>query len=175
MRAMAQTQKKAAKPITTAQIKRIHVVIHSLRIDDDTYRAALTERFSVTTCKDLSLNQAQAFIRELEAVAIKHQHPEEQPAQAEKQPERFSNLDNRPGMASAAQLRKIEAQWSDVSIVPDHDARGRALRTFIKRISGVADLRFLDSQGASKVINALNAMQKQATAPAKTKKAKTAE
>ena len=84
-------------------------------------------------------------------------------------PKRFDNLDNRPGMASAPQLRKIEAMWQDISIIPEPDARGRALRHFVKRISGVADLRFLDSQGAGKVINAMNAMLKQATAPAKDK------
>lgn len=166
---MAQTQKKTAKSITAAQIKRIHVVIHSLRIDDDTYRAALSERFSVTSCKNLSLNQAQEFIRELEAVAIKHQHPEVQPAQTEEQPERFSKLDNRPGMATASQLRMIEGIWSQVSIIPDHDARGRALRRFVQRITGMADLRFLDNQGASKIICALTAMQKQAAALAEPK------
>lgn len=181
---MAQAQRKNEKPITAAQIKRIHTIVHILNISDDNYRAALDSRFNVTTCKDLTLHQAIRFIDELEKLALEvqgdryktnreeaKQKAEEAEQKAEEaRPKRFDNLDNRPGMASAPQLRKIEAMWQDVSIIPDQDARGRALRHFIKRITGVADLRFLDSQGAGKVINALTAMQKQATAPAKAKK-----
>lgn len=156
---MARTAKKAAKPIAASQIRRIHTIIHALRIDDDTYRAALAERFGVTTCKDLSFDQAQAFIREFEERARKaatESHPEAAPT--EKQ--RFSDLDNRPDMASGAQLRKIEAMWQEVSIITNQAARNRALRRFVHRVAGVADLRFLDREGASKVINALNAMKK---------------
>lgn len=176
---MAQAKRKTEKPITAAQIKRIHTIVHLLKISDENYRAALDSRFNVNTCKDLTLMQAKSFIDELEKLALKTQGERDQ---AEREaayqnaeaatPKRFDNLDNRPGMASGAQLRKIEAMWSDISIVPDHDARGRALRRFIHRITGVSDMRFLDSQGASKVINAMNAMQKQATEPAKAKKPK---
>lgn len=163
-----QAQKQTPKPITAAQIRRIHTIINILNVSDDNYRAALDSRFGVTTCKDLTLMQAKSFIDELEKLALQvnRDQKEAQPEEAEqKAPQRFSNLDNRQGMASGAQLRKIEAMWQDVSIVPDQDARSRALRQFIKRVAGVADMRFLDSQGASKIINALNAMQKQANAP----------
>lgn len=157
-----QTRKQTPKPITTAQIKRIHTIISVLLIDDDTYRVALAERFGVTTCKNLSLYQAQAFIKELEDITQKIEQKTDylEPKETEKQPERFSNLDNRPGMATPPQLRKIEAMWQDISIVPEPDARNRALRRFVQRIAGVADLRFLDREGASKIINALNAMEK---------------
>jgi len=156
----SQTRKKLERPITPAQIKRIHTIISVLKIDDDTYRAALGNRFNVTTCKDLSLNQAQLFLRELEGVAIKHHNQSPEQEKSEKPPERFSNLDNRPGMASAAQLRKIESMWQEISFIPDQDARNRALRRFVQRIAKIADLRFLDLKGASKVINALNVMEK---------------
>jgi Tfp pilus assembly protein PilP len=148
------------RPITPAQVKRIHTIVGILKIDDDTYRAALDSRFNVTTCKDLNLSQAQTFLQELEALAIKNYHQLPEPQKAEKQPERYSNLDNRPGMATPAQLRKIESMWQGVSIIPDQDARNRALRSFVLRIAKVADLRFLDRDGASKVINALNVMEK---------------
>lgn len=173
------TQKQSDKPITAAQIKRIHTIVHILRISDDNYRAALDSRFNVTSCKDLTLMQAKSFIDELEKLALNVQVERDQAerdtayqkTEAER-PKRFDNLDNRPGMATGAQLRKIEAMWADISFVPDHDARGRALRRFIHRITGVADMRFLDSQGATKVINALNAMQQQAAEPTKVKKPK---
>ena len=157
----SQTGKQINKPITAAQIKRVHTLVHTLRIDDNTYRAALNERFSVTTCKDLNLNQAQEFIKDLEVVAIKHQHSKDAPPyQSEKQTKRFNDLENRPGMATPPQLRKIEAMWQNISIIPDQDARNRALRRFVHRIAAVADVRFLDREGASKVINALNAMER---------------
>lgn len=165
---------KTTKPISQAQVKRIHTIVHILKISDDNYRAALDSRFNVTTCKDLTLHQAHSFIDELEKLASQvpvernQAHREEAKREAEpEKPKRFDNLDNRPGMASAPQLRKIEAMWQDISIIPEPDARNRALRHFIKRITGVADMRFLDNQGAGKIINALNAMQKQAKAPAK--------
>ncbi|MBI2354257.1 MAG: regulatory protein GemA [Deltaproteobacteria bacterium] len=171
-----QAQKKTAKPITAAQIKRIHATIHALRIDDDTYRLALSQTYGVTTSKDLSMNQARAFIRDLEEIAMKVEYESQRrhTEQTEKEPARFSDLANRPGMATPPQLRKIEAMWRDVNIVPEPDARSRALRRFIQRIAGVADMRFLDSQMVSKVICALQAMQQQATEPAKTQKPKNA-
>lgn len=156
------------KPITAAQIKRIHTIVHILAIGDDNYRDCLDSRFGVASCKDLTVHQAHSFLDELEKLALEVQgnrykaEREEARKKAEAaKPKRYDDLDNRPGMASGAQLRMIEGIWQDVSVVPDQAARGRALRLFIKRISGVADLRFLDSQGAGKVINAMNAMLKQ--------------
>lgn len=165
-------QNQTIKPIMLAQIKRIHTIIHVLQIDDDTYRAALSERFNVASCKDLSINQAQAFIKELENISIAVERDNHYPA--EKQPERFSELDNRPGMASPQQLRKIEAMWQDVSVVSEQNARGRALRQFVQRVAGVADMRFLDSEGAGKIINALNAMKRRGKNSAKEPKPKKA-
>jgi hypothetical protein len=51
-------QAQKAKPISAAQIKRIHSMIHSLGVSDDNYRAALESRFGVTTCKSLILNRS---------------------------------------------------------------------------------------------------------------------
>jgi len=163
---MAQTQRKT-KPITTAQIKRIHTILHVMGISDENYRAALESRFNVTTCKDLTVQEAKGFIDELEKLAQKTDRERYQAKMnkaaeefAGKQPKRFDDLDNRPGMASAAQLRKIEAMWQEVSIIPEAAPRAKALRRFIQRITGVADIRFLDSEMSGKVINAINAMQK---------------
>lgn len=169
-------RKQSTKPISAAQIKRIHTIIHLLNISDDNYRDALDSRFNVKSCKDLTLQQACTFIDELEKLALKarvERHEAQRSAASQKveeeKPKRFDHLDNRPGMASGAQLRKIEAMWQDISIIPEPDARSRALRRFIHRIASVADMRFLDSECAGKVINALNAMKNQASAPGKAK------
>ncbi|ABK99992.1 regulatory protein GemA [Pelobacter propionicus] len=158
--------KRTARPITAAQIKRIHTQLHILGVSDENYRAALESRFGVTTCKDLTLAQAKSFIDELQELAHKTDQErysrERAAARARAEagtPKRFDELDNRPGMASAAQLRKIEAMWTDISDVPDPAARARALRRFLLRIAKVSDLRFLDDQMAGWVINALNVMK----------------
>jgi hypothetical protein len=50
--------------------------------------------------------------------------------------------------------------WADNSRVPDAEGRKKALRAFILRVAGVSDLRFLDDEGAGKVLNALGAMDR---------------
>jgi hypothetical protein len=166
---MSQEQRTTSKAITAAQIKRIHTIKHILGISDENYRAVLDSRFHVTSCKDLSLMQAKSFIDELDKYALKlqvnrnqaQQDAARQKAEVERQaaeeakPKRFDNLDNRPGMASGAQLRKIEAMWQDISTAPDGDARGRALRHFVKRIAGVdrcgIPLRCRDNYGSWRI------------------------
>lgn len=170
---LQKTNKSKEKPITAAQVRRIHTILHTLGIEDSNYREALQNRFDVGSCKELTIREAQSFIAELEQLLRETNEADEEArfkAALHKRMEEirqswdlpYSNLDNRPGMATGAQLRKIEVMWTEISIIPDPDARGRALRRFVQRIAGVASLRFLDLEGASKVINALDAMQKQA-------------
>lgn len=170
---MARTQSKA-KPITAAQIKRIHTIISILKVSDDNYRAVLDSRFGVTTCKALTITQAKSFLDELEELSRKmcneqyqaRQEADRQKAEeesrraAESRPKKFDDLDNRPGMASGAQLRKIEAMWQDISIIPEAEPRARALRRFVLRITGCMGLRFLTDEDAGKVLNALTAMER---------------
>jgi len=163
---MAQAKQKS-KPITAAQVKRVHTILHVLGVSDENYRAALESRFGVTTCKDLTIQEAGSFLDELEKLALKADRERYQAKMnkaaeefAAKQPKRFDDLDSRPGMASGAQLRKIEAMWQEISIIPEAEPRARALRRFIQKITGVAAIRFLDSEMAGKVINAMSAMQK---------------
>lgn len=174
---MSHARKSAVKAITSTQIRRIHTIVSILRISDENYRAALESRFNVTTCKNLTLNQAQDFIRELDQLAMQVEG-DRQKVEREKRMEEvrkrlpYSDLDNRPGMATGSQLRKIEATWRDVSIIHEPEPRARALRRFVHRIAGVADLRFLDREGASKVINAVEAMKRNGT-PTNTTKLET--
>jgi len=74
--------------------------------------------------------------------------------------ERYEELGRREGMATPAQLRMIEAMWMDVSRMPNHTAKERALQGFLKRITGVDDLRFLESWMVQKVVRAITAMQR---------------
>jgi hypothetical protein len=64
--------------------------------------------------------------------------------------------------------------WQEISRAPEGKERAVALRTFINRIAKVSDLRFLDSDGAGKVLNALKTMQTRESKTEKPKRAKTA-
>lgn len=145
-----------AYAITASQIKKIHTVKGALCLDDDTYRAILTERFGVASSKELTRLQASDLIDELERQAIAcSKWVKRTPS-----PKKFVELEGRYGMASPAQLRKIEAMWNDVSRMEEPDAKRKALRHFVERITRVSDLRFLNMDGACRVICALEAMKK---------------
>jgi len=144
------------KTITAGQIKKIHALINALAIDDDTYRTMLFERFQVNSSKKLSFIVAGLFINELETMALAAGVWEKRTGRKQ----RFNDLDGRAGMASPAQLRKVEALWAENSRVPEPQGRMKALRSFIYRVAGVSDLRFLDDDGAGKVLNALGTMDR---------------
>ena len=137
------------KPIEPGQVKRIHVLISRMGISDEDYRARLEKEFGVRTCKALSRAQAARFIRTMEPLA---------PAP----PRRRREWKRRPGMATPAQLRKIEAMWADVSKKTTVGGRRKALGAFLEKRFGVSDLAFVTHEMPGKIIHALEAMKQQA-------------
>jgi len=71
-------------------------------------------------------------------------------------PKRYSDCDRRPGMATGAQLRKIEVMWKGRA---RSDDKAASLRTFLHNKFGASDLRFLKRSVASDVIVALEKME----------------
>jgi len=140
--------------ITGRQIKQVHVLKNCLGLDDPTYRTVLREGFRVDSSKQLNTVQADLLIRDLELKAVAAGVFEQRPGRRKK----FEDLSGRGGMATPAQLRKIEAMWQDVSRASDPEQRRKALRSFVERVAKSSDLRFLDQDGAGKVINALKKM-----------------
>jgi hypothetical protein len=148
-------------PITKAQIKIVHSLKNALRLDDPIYREILDTWFQVGSSKDLTAAQAETVIRELKGMAVSSGVWEERSARKKK----FDEWENRRGaMATPPQLRKIEAMWQEVSRIEEPEGRKKALRSFLERIAKVSDLRFLDFEGAGKVINALTSMRKRKAA-----------
>ena len=165
MRANAQNK----FPITAGQIKKIHALKNALGMDDELYRQTLHNYYQAKSSKELNQQQAGELIEVMEATAVQGGVW----TRREEKLTRTASLGERPGMASPGQLKKIQAQWNDVSRVEQPEERAKALRHFIERIAKVSDLRFLDATGAGKVLNALKAMQAQKSA-AKPKRTKTA-
>ena len=70
-------------------------------------------------------------------------------------------VDGRKGMATARQLRMLEAMWADVSRAGTQAARTAAWKAFLCRwsIGGMAEIEYWQ---VSKLVTALKAMQQEA-------------
>ena len=142
--------------ITNKQKKKIHTIVHALRMPDQDYRGLLKKWFEVETCLKLNYGQAEACIQRLEYVAAKIGKWEHREGNRTK----YNDLQHRPGMASPKQLRMIEAMWKDVSYQKTYEEKNRALTRFIFNYFRISSLRFLESRQARKIIKVLEEMGK---------------
>lgn len=147
--------KAANKMIEGWQIKKIHALKGAMKMPDDYYRKLIYSNYHPhTSSKDLTLDQANHFIENLETMAV--QAGAWNPYEGKS---RFEELGARPGMATPAQLRLIEGIWKEVSNVRGEKKRKKALRAWIFKQFKVSDLRFIDNSVARKVIHVLKIMQ----------------
>jgi hypothetical protein len=116
-----------------------------------------------TSCKDLSEQEAERLIRQMELAAaakgvweIRAEARKDGSAEGKR---KYDELVGRQGMATPKQLRMIEAMWADVSYYRNAEARERALRYFLNHITGVDDLRFVEAWQVRKVIKAIEKMK----------------
>lgn len=138
-------------------IQKIKYLEKLLNIDKSTHEEMLMMGYGVSSCKDLNDSQLFAFFKLLEKDGV-----DAGVWKAHKKSfniHKYNELEGRDGMASPKQLRFIEGLWSDVSTQTDDDKRAQALTKMLQRIAGVADMRFVSSAGASKMIKALQSMK----------------
>jgi phage gp16-like protein len=145
--------------IKAIQIKKIHALKNRLGWSDEQYRGYLMtegEGFA-TSCKDLSEQEAERLIRQMELAAAAKGVWEMRGASSVERgaSKKYDELGDRPGMATPKQLRMIEAMWAEVSYYRNAEARERALRYFLNHITGVDDLRFVEAWQVRKVVKAL--------------------
>ena len=152
----ARPQRYGKQPVNRRQKTIIHTLTAKLGMDDDAYRGLMQQMFGVSSSTGLSWREADDLITELRRKG--GEVPPEVPVQ-ERAPRRWSELDGRPGMATAAQCRMIEAMWAEVSRMPTADERERALWSFLRRIVGVDHFRFLKRWQVQKVVAAIEAMK----------------
>mgnify|MGYP000925851693 CR=1 FL=1 len=137
--------------VDRGQIKAIHALKSKLGLDEGTYRSMLSA-YGVKSSKELSWRQAEELIADLRVKAGQPSDRREAPRK------RYADMGRRPGMATGAQCRLIEAMWAQVSRTAPGEAREAALNKFIKRIAGVEALRFLKALDVQRVIRALEGM-----------------
>ena len=136
------------------QVKRIHVLLGRVGVFDEDYRARLRKDYGVSSCKQLSSSQAGKLIKNMESIA-------KGMGIDVGQPRRRREWKRRPGMATPAQLRKIEAMWADVSRQKTPGEKRKALGAFLEKRFGVSDLAFVTHEMPGKIIHTLEVMKKQ--------------
>ena len=130
--------------ITGFQIRKIHTLKNYLGLDDDLYREIL-HSFDAISCKQLSEEEANIVIQDLEHKAECYKR---------KFKLKFQELDGRDkSMASPAQLRKISAIWAEIyDKSDDKTIRAKALRGYMQKHFKISDLRFLTKTRARQII-----------------------
>lgn len=147
--------------ITKQQIKLIHTLKSKLKLSEDDYRSRVMGHSSGFngSSLDMSYSEANDLLKDLEKEAVEKGVWTRRGDSADR-PRKYDNLSNRPGMASPAQLRKIEIMWGQKSFLHDPAQRAQALRHYCFRITKKSDLTFLESRDASKLIKSIESMKR---------------
>lgn len=147
--------------ITPAQIRIIHTIKQKLGLSDEDYLSMLAA-WKATSSKDMSKQHAKEFID------ILTQRGQESGVwfqstgfnRRAKAP-RFEHLGKRPGMATPAQLRKIEAIWMNVSRQETVKEKRMALNHFLSNRFEVSLIEWVPFEKVGKIIRTLEAMKQQ--------------
>lgn len=137
---------------TRKQLALIHIGKKRLGLDEETYRTVLRNVTSKRSAAQLTVDEAGRVIDHMVELGFRIEAKDDRRG-------RFRDLRGRPGMASDRELRLIEALWAEI-------ARGdpkRTLRRFVWRMCRVSDVRFLTSQDAYVVIEAIKKMVERRT------------
>lgn len=140
--------------ISNDQYRTIHTLQKALGLSREDYEEMLDKNFGVRSSKDLlTYNRADELIRIMRAQmggsiegAGRH---------------KYENLGNRPGKATPAQMRMIEAMFADVSHHRDQESRDKALKDLLIHRYGVMGIYGLERDQVQKVVAGLKAMKKQ--------------
>jgi len=131
------------------QLRVIHGLVRQLGMEDDDYRAMLYRDFQVNSSKHLSDDHARLLILRLRerlgyTSGVK----------------KFEDMAGRPGKATPAQLRMLEAMWKDVSKMHGRRQREDALEALLKnRLNLKGGLAWLDKRDVQRVVKLLKAMK----------------
>ena len=130
--------------ISKGQKAVLHVAKGKLALDDETYRDALEAHGGVRSAKNLDYEGFKAVMRHFEACGFQSDR------------RRKVTGKDRPGMATAAQIRKIYASWC--ALGGSYYKKGqelKALRGFLKKRFRVDHENFLKFSQAGTVIEAI--------------------
>lgn len=127
---------------TKQQRIQIKATQRRIAMNNEEYRTALEANYGVTSCTQLTEAQAAQFLNFLNGKATGNKA-------------KYEELADRPGMASPAQLRMIEAMWQEVSWSADKAA---ALDKFLQNRFRISALKWLPAWKVGKVKAAIEAI-----------------
>ena len=127
-----------------------------LKLNEDVYYDILSG-YGVNSSKELNNLQAEDLLKRLKYQAASMGLYTEKTNYYNK----YDNMAGRFGMGTPKQLRMIEAMWKSVSNQDTNELKERALNHFVLRLVGKSHIKFLTQSEISKVIKAIQAMQKQ--------------
>jgi len=143
-------------------LARVHIAPKELGLSQYEYEAAL-ERFGATSARDLSGDQLGELDKYFQSLGWKPKPKKKAQSLYAQYLKKWEALGHRPGMATAAQLAKIEVLWDSLEWFWNKDGKGKrnaALRGFLKKRFERSDPRMLTFEDAHKVIEALKAINR---------------
>lgn len=143
---------------TAKQRQDIGYLRKLLKLDDELYYELLINTYSVSSSKDLTFSQAKEFLNKLRDMG-RNIGVFKSTRIHSFQKYNYNNFAGRADdMATPKQLRMIEALWFKVSRQTSDTDRKNALNSFIQRIIGVQNIRFLKKTDINKLKKALENM-----------------
>ena len=151
---------------TRNQIIKIHALKGSLKLDDDTYRAILGG-YGVKSSTKLSITKADQLIDDLTKKAMAAGVWEKRPSKKASPP---SSKEGTGGvvrkLADDDQSKMIRGLWIELhQLGAVRDSSEKALASYVKRMTNVAALQWLDVKQAQLVIEALKKWRERITLP----------
>lgn len=128
------------KTIKGRLIKLIHVGKTKVGLSEDDYRLLLLNVTDKLSCKDMTIHELESVLKAIKGLGFKVKTMPVKPEDV--------------GRATAEQIGYIKGLWDLSARVKTE----KALNTFIKKITGVPFLGWLDKRGAQKVILAVRDM-----------------
>lgn len=127
-------------------IRLIHVAKRDLQLDDDTYRAILQRVGRKDSSSDLTVPELEKVLEHMKRSGFKVRSKTKQPAPAKS---------SRP-LAQDAESKKIRALWlfmHQIGVVKNPSEE--ALASYVKRITGVDALQWINGDQAETLIESL--------------------
>ncbi|MCC7083184.1 MAG: regulatory protein GemA [Burkholderiales bacterium] len=132
--------------VTSKQIALVHVAKARLGMNDNAYRTMLFRAASVKSSRELTPAGFRAVMEEFARLGFESSSHIRVPS---------FGRGRRLGMATEEQLAYIQSLWRQWA---RGDGGDEGLRRYLQKKFGVSHLRFLDRDGAGRLITALKAM-----------------
>jgi phage gp16-like protein len=128
-------------PLTTQQIRIIHVAKTQLALDDAEYRSVLRQLTGKDSSKQFNQKDFQAVMHHFDTLGFQSSGA-------------YDHLGHRPGMATPKQLQYISGLWKKYA-GKDQEA---ALNHWLENKFGITNMRFASRETAQQAITALKSM-----------------